>query len=87
MRTRRADCLTRESGGFYNFELLFAGAIVMGIGSALVAWGARSETTWLVIVGLVLLGIGLAACVFDQVQFHRLRREERERHEDQSPRE
>ena len=86
MRTRRDDCLQRESGGFYNHEQGCAGMLLVGVGVTLAVVGARIDSVALAASGLALQAIGITLAVLDGIQASRLRREERERIERERPR-
>lgn len=85
MKTRRAVCLSHESGGFYEPELTIVGALFVLVGSTLLAIGSRSASVWLVVVGLVTIAIGIALAALDGIQQARFRREERERNAKSPP--
>lgn len=77
MRTRRATCLLRDSGGLFNpavssmaVLLILMTAVSMAIGPA---------PAWLSIVAIGLIALGTAVVAIEQIRFQRLRREESER--------
>jgi hypothetical protein len=74
MRLNRSKARLGKTGGFYNFELAFVGAVLMFIAVLFMPALMRAAPGRWVIVDACAGVIGLGLVVFDCIQYHRITR-------------